>query len=167
MSVHHRQQLNFTFEGLEAAKNGLQRIDDFLARLEDVDFRGEEAAVEEVVGETREAFLSEMDSDLNISGALGKVFDLIHWANQQMDEGSIGVAGDSQLRSFLQELDAVLGILPEKVEIDPEVQRLADEREKARKQKNYALADEIREKVRQMGYILEDTPKGVRIKRVT
>ena len=167
MSVHYRQQLNFTFEGLEAAKNGLQRIDDFLARLEDVDFRGEEAAVEDVVGETREAFLSEMDSDLNISGALGKVFDLIHWANQQLGEGAIGVAGASQLRSFLQELDAVLGILPEKVEIDPMIQRLADEREKARKEKNYALADEIRERVRQMGYTLEDTPKGVRIKRVT
>jgi cysteinyl-tRNA synthetase len=167
LSVHYRQPLNFTLEGLESAKNGLQRIDDFLVRLEDVDSFSEKADVEEALTRTREGVISEMDNDLNISGALGKVFDLIHWANQQMDENAIGVSGASQLRSFFEQLDAILGIIPGKIDIGPEVQRLADEREKARKEKNYALADEIREKVEQMGYALEDTPKGVRIKTVT
>jgi len=167
MSVHYRQQLNFTFEGLEAAKSGLQRMDDFLARLDDVDSSEETADVLEEIAKTREAFVSDMDNDLNISGAMGSLFDLIHWANQRMDEGAIGRAAASQLRSFFEEVDAVLGLLPEKVEIDPQVERLAEEREKARKEKDWALADEIRDKVRQMGYALEDTPKGVRIKKIT
>lgn len=166
MSVHYRQPLNFTLEGLDAARKGLQRVDDFLVRLEDVESPGQKADVDKVLSKIREAFRFEMDNDLNISGALGNAFDLIHWANQRMDEGAIGVAGASQIRSFFEQVDAVLGILPGKADIDPEVQRFADEREGARKEKNYALADEIREKVRQMGYILEDTPKGVRIKKI-
>jgi cysteinyl-tRNA synthetase len=167
MSVHYRQQLNFTFEGLEAAKNGLQRIDDFLARLEEVDSPNDTVDIPGEIEKAREAFVTNMDNDLNISGALGNLFDLIHWANQQMDDGAIGSAGASELRSFLQGLDAVLGILPEKAEIDPEVRQLAQEREEARRAKNFALADQIRERVKQMGYALEDTPKGVRIKKVT
>ncbi len=167
MSVHYRQQLNFTFDGLEAAKNGLQRIDDFLTRLDDIDSSEDKVGVSDQIARTKEALLSDMDNDLNISGALGNLFDLIHWANRQMDEKAIGTRGASELRSFFEEVDAVLGLLPEKAEIDPEVQRLAEEREKARREKNYALADEIRETVRQRGYVLEDTPKGVRIKKVT
>ncbi len=165
LGSHYRQQLNFTFEGLEAAKNGLQRIDDFLARLDEA--HGTAGGdVQEQIALSRQAFITAMDDDLNISGAFGHVFDLVRWANRQMDEGRIGKAEAAEVRSFFEELDAVLGILPEKEEIDPEVQRLAEEREKARKEKNWELADEIREKVREMGYVLEDTPKGVRIKKV-
>jgi cysteinyl-tRNA synthetase len=166
MSCHYRQQLNFTFEGLEAAKNGLQRIDDFLARLDDVDSMEERSDVSAAVEMARRAFISAMDDDLNISPALGCLFDLIRWGNQQIDERLLGKSGAADLSSFFEEVDAVLGLLPAKAEVSPEVARLAEQRENARKAKNWALADEIRRKVREMGYALEDTPKGVRIKRI-
>ena len=167
MSCHYRQQLNFTFEGLEAVKNGLQRIDDFLARLDEVDSPEERADAPGQIEMARQAFVSAMDDDLNVSPALGSVFDLIRWANQQIDDGLLGKVGAADLRSFFEEVDAVLGLLPAKAEIGLDVARLAEERENARKAKNWALADEIRKKVREMGYALEDTPKGVRIKRIS
>jgi cysteinyl-tRNA synthetase len=166
MNSHYRQQLNFTFEGLEAAKNGLQRIDDFVARLGDADSSAPVGDVPEQIEMTKQGFASAMDDDLNISAALGSLYDLIRWGNRRIDEVAIGKAEASELRSFLQQLDAVLGLLPEGLEVDPEVRRLADERDNARKAKNWKLADEIRDKVRQMGYVLEDTPHGVRIKKV-
>ncbi len=166
MSCHYRQPLNFTFEGLDAARNGLQRIGDFLGKLDELDSPRDRAGVGEEIRRTREAFVSAMDDDLNLSAALASLFDLVRWANQQMDEGLIGRAGASDLKSFFTEVDAVLGLLPGKVEIETAVQRLAEDREQARRAKNYRLADEIREKVRQMGYVLEDTPKGVRVKKV-
>lgn len=165
MSSHYRQQLNFTFEGLESARSGLQRIDDFLGRLDEVDSPAE-GEVQEEIERTRRAFTTAMDDDLNVSAAMGSLFDLIRWANRRMDERAVGQAGASELRSFLEEIDAVLGILPEKAVVEPEILRMAEEREEARKEKNWKLADEIRQKVRDRGYILEDTPKGVRIKRV-
>ncbi len=166
MSCHYRQQLNFTFDGLDAAKSALQRIDDFLTRLDEADAPDDGADVAEEIHKTRQDFVSAMDDDLNISAAMGSLFDLIRWANQQIDERSIGKAGASELRSFFEEIDSVLGLLPGEVEIAPEVQRLAEERGRARTERNFALADEIREKVGQMGYSLEDTPKGVRIKKI-
>lgn len=165
MSCHYRQQLNFTFEGLESAKNGLQRIDDFLAKLDDADSSEGAGDVVERIEMARQSFTSALDDDLNISGALGSVFDLIRWANRELDRGQIGTEAASELKSFFEEIDAVLALLPAEVEVEPEVRRLAEERDKARKDKNWKLADEIREKVVQMGYVLEDTPKGVRIKR--
>jgi len=165
MSCHYRQQLNFTFEGLESAKNGLQRIDDFLAKLDDADSSEGAGDVAERIEMARQSFTSALDDDLNISGALGSVFDLIRWANRELDRGQIGTEAASELKSFFEEIDAVLALLPAEVEVEPEVRRLAEERDKARKDKNWKLADEIREKVVQMGYVLEDTPKGVRIKR--
>jgi len=165
MSCHYRQQLNFTFEGLESAKNGLQRIDDFLAKLDDADSSEGAGDVVERIEMARQSFTSALDDDLNISGALGSVFDLIRWANRELDRGQIGTEAASELKSFFEEIDAVLALLPAEVEVEPEVRRLAEERDKARKEKNWKLADEIREKVVQMGYVLEDTPKGVRIKR--
>ena len=166
LGSHYQQQLNFTFDGLESAKSGLQRMDDFLARLDEVDSSDADGDVREQIEMTREAFTSAMDDDLNISGAMGSLFDLIRWANREMDRGAVGKAGASELRSFFEEIDAVLGILPEEAEIDPEVRRLADERDKARRERNWKRADEIRDKVKEMGYVLEDTPKGVRIKRI-
>ena len=166
MSCNYRQQLNFTFEGLEAANSGLQRIDDFLVRLDEADSSVGKGDVPEQIALARQSFISAMDDDLNISGALGSLFDLIHWANCQIDQGQIGREGASELTSFFEEMDAILALLPEKVEIEPEVRRLAEEREKARKEKNWERADEIREKLRQTGYVLEDTPRGVRIKKI-
>ncbi len=166
MSGHYRQQLNFTFEGLESARSGLQRIDDFLARLEEADSPAPDDDVRQKVEMGREGFTSAMDDDVNVSGALGSLFDLIRWANRRMDEGEVGREGASELKSFFEEVDVVLGLLPEKVEIDPEVRRLAQERDEARAEKNWKLADEIRDRVKEMGYVLEDTAKGVRIKKI-
>jgi cysteinyl-tRNA synthetase len=165
MSCHYRQQLNFTFDGLDAAGNALQRIDDFMGRLSEAEQTEGETTVADAIGQARDAFTSAMDDDLNISPALASLFDLIRWANQEMDNGLIGDTAASELKSFLEEVDSVLGLLPEKAEVDPEIERLAQEREQARREKNWQLADQIRDKALQFGYVFEDTPKGVRIKR--
>ena len=109
-----------------------------------------------------------MDDDLNTADAISAVFELITAINTAVKDGASKEFAQKAL-DFLQELTAVLGLLQqeveEKVEIEPEVQALIDERQAARKAKDFARADEIRDILKAQGITLKDTPQGVQVIR--
>ena len=108
-----------------------------------------------------------MDDDLNISIALSHIFEFVKEINTLMMENKIGKINAQEIINLMNELAGVLGILEEKEEkLQPELKKLIEEREKARKEKNFARADEIREELKQKGIILEDTKEGVRWKKI-
>lgn len=173
LSAHYRSPLNFSAELMEAAKNGLERIITGMDRLRDAAKTvqaGEPTAAEaEQIAQVRELvekFEAAMDDDFNTADAIAAVFELIRLSNTTAEAGS-SKAYISYLLETLQKLCDVLGIITErKAEVlDEEIEEMIARRQQARKEKNFALADEIRGKLLDMGIILEDTREGVKWRR--
>ena len=166
LATHYRQQLNFTFDGLEASKNALQRLYDFVDNLKMVEGEGDYPQVKEILAKAKQEFEDALDDDLNVSEALGVVFNLVKDVNRLTDEKKISKADAEKVLELMNRFDSVLGILKqEELVLDEEIERLIEERSKARKEKNFGLADQIREDLETKGIILEDTPQGVKWKR--
>lgn len=174
LSAHYRSPLNFSADLMEASKNGLERIltcADKLKDLEDTAQEGEaneaeRANLEEVSG-LRDKFESAMEDDFNTADAISAVFELVKLANSTADSTSSRFYVVS-LRQEIVKLCGVLGILTEKEKesLEQDVEELIEARQQARKDKNFALADEIRGTLLEMGIVLEDTREGVKWKRV-
>jgi cysteinyl-tRNA synthetase len=169
MSVHYRQPLNFTFESLDAARSAIQRLTDFKNKLVDVISKEQQVHtkeqsefVDKILKEAQAKFEAAMNDDLNISEALGAIFEMVREINKiELDAALSGKA----LR-LLERFDVVLGVLTDDDKgLDNEVESLIKERQLARKNKDYKKSDEIRDKLSKMGIILEDTPAGIRWKR--
>ena len=166
ISSHYRQQLNFTFEGLQAARSALERYNDFIANLEA--FPGSETggAADAVIARARAGFEAGLDDDLNISEALAAVFDFIRDINKLVAEGQLTAEERDRALAAIRDFDRVLGFETRtQAQLDAEVEELIRRRDQARKEKDFALADQIRDRLHEMGIILEDTPHGVRWKR--
>ncbi|MBI4641299.1 MAG: hypothetical protein HY731_11425 [Candidatus Tectomicrobia bacterium] len=163
MSTHYRQPYNFTLEGLEAAESAMQRMHDFMIRLEEAD--GRESDIVDLLEKARREFEEGMDDDLNISAALGAIFSFIREINRLMAESWLSSDNARTVKQLMRRFDEVLGILePAQQEIPREVVTLVEERESARKRRDFARADQLRTKIVEMGYVVEDTPEGSRIK---
>jgi cysteinyl-tRNA synthetase len=108
-----------------------------------------------------------MDDDLNAAGGLAPVFEMVTELNRQMDRGEISPASAASVKRFLGDVDRVFSLLPPAEEqiLDAEIDALIQERQEARKRRDFAAADAIRDRLRDIGIILEDTPSGVRWKR--
>jgi len=168
LSTHYRRQLNFTKEGLTQATHTLRNLGDFFLRLQQSKTTG---GYNQPLGKaTKEAMAGmerALDNDLNISPALASLHQLVKEVNISLDRGEVGEANMREIRGVLENFDQITGILPpvEERPLDETIRRLIAEREAARQKKEYKKADLIREKLRQMGVILEDTKDGVRWKR--
>lgn len=168
ISTHYRKMLNFTFKALEQANASLQRIKDFLYELKNHPFKeGESREVTKIIEKARKDFTGGLSDDLNISVALRALFDLIRECNTLLAKEKIFSQDVQNLRKFIHSLDTVLAVLPEgKEELLPaDIMKRVEERERARTEKNYELADRIRDELFEQGIVLEDTKKGVRWKR--
>ena len=172
LSVPHRTKLNFTTHSLEDAKNALARIESFLLRLEDVDKSGPHDAAhadeegDALIGKFLGEFQEAMDDDLNTAGALGAIFTLIRDANTAIDAGRISAGDAAGIRAALMKVDPVLDIFPKRDEIlDADIEALIAARNAARKARNFAESDRIRDELLARGIVLEDTPSGVRWRR--
>jgi cysteinyl-tRNA synthetase len=162
LATHHRQQLNFTFDGLEASKNALQRLYDFVDNLRM--FKGEEnnPEIEQILQKAKTDFDEALDDDLNTSGALGVVFTLVKDVNRIIEEKRISQPDASSVLEMINRFDFVLGLLKrEELILDDEVKALIEKRIKARKEKDFKLADQIRKDLEGKGIILEDAPEGL------
>ena len=168
LSTHYRTQLNFTLQGLEAAKASLQRLNDFILRLETYkDGTHCPYDIEYSLQEMRRLFLAALANDMNISEALAVVFELIRQVNHLCDEHMLSEEGARRVLQEMQKIDEVLGVMTFTHEAIPqEVQKLVDARLDARSNKDWKKSDEIRNTLLQMGFILEDIPGGTRIKRM-
>ena len=174
LSAHYRSPLNFSAALMESAKNGLGRIVTAAERLrkleETAQGEAETCSEQENLHEAesfRKKFEAAMDDDFNTADAISAVFELVKYANSNADENSTR-AYVREVRKTLQNLCDVLGLITEKQEelLDEEVEALIAERQMARKQKNFARADEIRAQLLEQGIQLEDTRQGVTWKRV-
>jgi len=159
ISAHYREQLNFTFDGLQAARSALQRIDEFLLKLQEVAGNAERSKSAGPVPE----FEMALDDDLNISGALGVLFEFIRETNKR----TVSPDEAAGILAAWKTLDEVLGFgIPKKSDVPADVQQLVEERQAARKAKNFKRSDEIRDQLTKQGWVIEDTPKGPRAKRI-
>jgi len=166
LATHYRQQLNFTFNGLEASKNALQRLFDFVDNLKMVKEEKDNPEVKEILAKAKQGFEEALDDDLNVSEALGVVFNLVKDINRLMDEKKISKYDAEKVIDLMNDFNSVLGILKrEELILDEEITRLIEKRTKAREEKDFKLADQIRKDLEAKGIILEDTPQGTKWKR--
>ena len=173
LNAHYRSPLNFSADLMEASKNALERI---LTAVDNLYFLSEHTSVAEMTAEEakkaeeakryEQAFDASMDDDFNTADAIAAVFDLVKYANTCAKEESSKAFLDT-LRKRIQDLCGILGIITEKKAelLDEEVEHMIEERQAARKAKDFARADEIRGLLLEKGIILEDTREGVKWKR--
>jgi cysteinyl-tRNA synthetase len=165
LSIHYRQPLNFTVEGLHAADQAVQRLIDFMQRLQTA--QGEGFAVQPLLAETQQRFEEALDDDLNISGALGAIFEMVREVNRAIAQHQLSAAEAELVTTFMYRLDTVLGLLSEEqTPLDRAVESLMEERQQARQARDFARADALRAQLRERGYVVEDTPQGPRLKRL-
>ena len=173
LSAHYRSPLNFSREMMDGAKASLDRIltatdhlRDCLAAAAERELTAEETAELAAFDALREKFEAAMDDDFNTADAISAVFEMVKRANITVTKES-AAAYIRRVKELLEKLLEVLGIHAERKEesLDARVEALIEERQTARKEKNYARADEIRAELTAMGILLEDTKEGVKWKR--
>jgi cysteinyl-tRNA synthetase len=163
MATHYRQQVNFTFEGLQAAENAVDRLVNFIHRLKDVGGKSGGGKVKSMINRVHEEFCSAMDDDLNISNALAALFDFARDVNSLVDSNMLSKEEAQEIRGLMVGFDKVLGVVGEverKEELPEEAKELLDKRDRAREEKDWKTADQIRVQLKAMGIIVEDTPQG-------
>ena len=166
LATHYRQQLNFTLDGLEAAKNALQRLHDFVDNLKLVKGEKNNPEIGLILQKAKTDFEEALDDDLNTSEALGIVFTLVKDINKLMDEKNLSTSDASQVLDVMDTFDSVLGLLKrEELSLDEEVKALIEKRAKARRDKDFKLSDQIRKELEEKGIILEDTTEGTKWKK--
>ncbi|WP_032123647.1 cysteine--tRNA ligase [Clostridium amazonitimonense] len=174
LSGHYRTQLNFSIEVLDAAKASVERLYNAIANLESLlqevkeeTIKEEEKSYKEHIESYREKYIDKMDDDFNTADAISVIFDLVRDLNTNLNVNSSKEIVNYALE-FIRELGSPLGILQKstKGNLEEEIEALIEERQKARKEKNWALSDKIRDELKERGIILEDTPQGVRWKKI-
>jgi cysteinyl-tRNA synthetase len=171
LTVHYRSRLNFKYDGLVQAERSMERIVDFVRRCREQKGEANDESVLLRVSAARDAFVAAMDDDLDIGKAMAELFTFITDVNKRIDEvKDVGANAGHACADLWLQLDRVLGLQLEQRlgggSLDAEVEKLIEQRLQARKDKQFALADQIRQQLTDMGIVLEDTPQGVRWKRV-
>jgi cysteinyl-tRNA synthetase len=167
-SVHYRRQLNFTSDGVEQSRASIRRVNDFVLRVREVgDGVPTNAEVSERVAEARSRFEAAMDEDLNTSAGLAALFELVRDINVRLENKQVGSSNRDEILALLQDVNQIFDVFEvEELELgDEEIARLIEERERARHDRDYARADEIRDLLQEQGILLEDTGDGTRWKR--
>jgi len=152
---HYRSPINFTEKALEKAKNGLERLNDFVKHIK----TGKKDDLK-MLKELKEKFFKAMDDDFDTVKVLAIIFDFIRESYKKK-------TGGKKTFEFFKEINKIFDILDLKEEkIPQEIQKLVAEREKARKEKNWKKSDQLRAKIKSLGYWVEDTAKGPKIKKI-
>lgn len=168
LQTHYKTQLNFTMEGLESIKHALQRLQDFIIRLNEIKGVESTGKVDPVIEKARIAFAKALADDLNISVAFAALFDFVREVNTLIDQGALGDNDTEKVLSLLKRFDQVLAVFDFDVKKDVIPQDLVEalqNRIEARKSKNWQRADQLRDLIQSRGYVIEDTPSGARLKK--
>lgn len=170
LSGHYRNPINFSDALMEQAKAGLARMENAKENLKHLiansggEMTDDEKAALDGYDKYREEFIAAMDDDLNTADAISAIFELVTAINTAVKDGASREFAQKSLDT-LMELATVVGLLQQDAddEIDDEIQKLVDERQEARKARNFARADEIRDMLKERGITLKDTPQGIQI----
>ncbi|MBA2744150.1 MAG: cysteine--tRNA ligase, partial [Chthoniobacterales bacterium] len=170
MRVHYRAPLNFTFEGMQEARQSLARIDDWVERLRARAAEREEENVERRTQNVErrtedDRFASALDDDLNISAALAIVFDTIRETNRALDESSINPEAAREWLRWWEEIDQVLAISGESAGVPDDINALAEARAQARLAKEWRKSDELRDQLAALGWEVRDSKEGQKLTR--
>lgn len=174
LSAHYRQQLNFSEDLLESAKASVERIYNAIGNLENLidevsreEMNEEEKAYLESLNKYKEKYIEKMDDDFNTSDAITAIFDLIKDTNTNITIDSSKELAQKALE-LIRELGAPLGMFQKstKGNLEEEIEALIAKRQQARKDRDFTLADKIRDELKDRGIVLEDTPQGVRWKMI-
>ncbi len=174
LSAHYRQQLNFSEDLLESAKASVERIYNAIGNLENLidevsreEMNEEEKAYLESLNKYKEKYIEKMDDDFNTADAITAIFDLIKDTNTNITIDSSKELAQKALE-LIRELGAPLGMFQKstKGNLEEEIEALMAKRQQARKDRDFALADKIRDELKDRGIVLEDTPQGVRWKMI-
>ena len=161
ISAHYRETFNFTLAGLDGARTAMARIDECIAKLR-------EAAADTTAEPSTsviEKFTAALDDDLNVSSAWGVVFDWVRDCNRRLADDSMDASTAAAELTAWERIDTVLGVGKAEEEAPAEFIALLEERAAARKAKDFARADAIRDELTAQGWVIEDTPNGARLKR--
>jgi cysteinyl-tRNA synthetase len=166
-SVPYKRQLNFTFDAMKQADSSLKRLEDFKLRLLTENLKqGGNEKVQRASAAALQDFERAMDDDLNTAEALAAVFNWVRDLNTAFSENALTDEDRQVALQTLEDFNQVLELWrPEESGLDETIRNLIDQRTQARKSRNFALADQIRDQIYQLGYAIEDTKEGVRWKR--
>lgn len=168
ITTHYRQKLNFSVSRLEESQKAVNRLREFYEKLQSYAGSGQDDGLDQIkTGE--ENFIKAMDDDLNISGGLAAIFELVRWGNRSMVEGALSSAGARSLLDLIRKFDHVLAVLDMdsglSVEVDAEfIEAKIAARKEARANKDFAASDAIRDELAGLGVELIDTPDGTKWK---
>jgi cysteinyl-tRNA synthetase len=162
LSAHYRESFNFTLEGLQGARASLARLDECLGKLREV--AGALTAAPDAALPGR--FAEALDDDLNVSAGWAAVFEWVRDMNRAVAAGQLSPAAAAAGLAAWQKVDSVFGLGPKsESEAPPEIQALLAEREAARKAKDFKRSDALRQELKTQGWLIEDTPKGPRLRK--
>ncbi len=166
LATHYRTKFNFTFAGLDASKNALERIWGCYDKLGSVKAPKHNPEVHKRIDQLKKEFTDAMDNDLDTPPALAALFEFVKDANVMIANNLLSADDGKALREAFEGIDSVLGILKKKeAKLSKELQSIIDQREEARKSKQWKKADELRDNLKEKGIIIEDSAQGVRWKR--
>ncbi len=169
MQTHYKTKLNFTFQGLEAAKGSLNRLNDFVKRLHGIQGTSSSGQSEAILQRAFVNFTEALADDLNISAALAAVFDMVREINGLADQNALSEADAKRVLSLVERFNGVLGVIdmtPEEPEVPQEILEALEARTQARASRNWAKADELRDFITNQGYVIEDTASGPVVKKI-
>jgi cysteinyl-tRNA synthetase len=164
LTAHYRESFNFTLEGLNGARTALNRIDECLAKLQELADTPSAAPDHELISR----FTAALDNDLNISAGWAVVFDWVREKNRRLTDHSLKPEEAANALSAWYKVNAVLHVgSTQKTEAPPVIQALAEERQSARKARDFKRADALRDSLKAQGWTIEDTPQGPKLKRIS
>ncbi|WP_075883225.1 cysteine--tRNA ligase [Candidatus Protochlamydia sp. W-9] len=168
LQTHYKTQLNFTFQGVESVKSSLQRLNDFIQRIYNIQTLQSDGQVDLLVNDALIRFAEALADDLNISSALAAIFDFVREINCLCDVNQVSQKEAETVINLMKKFDTILGVLTfdkREENIPEDLQEAFAKRQQARQEKNWALSDELRDFIHQRGYLIEDTPQGTRLKK--
>lgn len=164
LAAHYREPFNFTLDGLAGTRNALARLDESLERLREIAADAKAPAEVEILDE----FTACLDDDLNVSAAWGLIFDWVRDYNRAIVAGQVPPARAASAIAAWESMDDVLGLgRPAAGQAPPEVIKIVEARHAARKNRDFKQADTLRIELLAKGWVIEDTSKGPRVKRVS
>ena len=170
LSAHYRETFNFTLEGLAGAKTALARIDECVSKLREIEVQASTSSPQDTFKpelQPHGQFSTALDDDLNISAAWAVVYDWVRGMNKRIAENSLNAQDAATALRSWDKIDSVLGIgVKTEMEIPAEISALADERTVAKKAKDFKRSDAIRDELKAKGWVIEDSPKGIKLKKI-